>query len=104
MHATLRRSKIGFDSRQGHCMNDAEITQRGGGLQSRFQWYRLPPASPREMNIGSIAVGNNAIVMGSDGYVACVRVDTIKTESDVQSHHRTLAGGRRARNHDRGRH
>ena len=27
------------------CIDDAEVTRRGGGLQSRIQWARLPPAS-----------------------------------------------------------
>ena len=26
-------------------LNDADVTRRGGGLQSRIQWVRLPPAS-----------------------------------------------------------
>ena len=26
-------------------MIDAEVTWRGGGLQSRIEWVRLPPAS-----------------------------------------------------------
>jgi hypothetical protein len=34
-----------FDSWQGHGIDDAEITWRGGGLQSRNPWVRFPPAS-----------------------------------------------------------
>lgn len=42
----------GFDSRRAllttiemRNLVDAGVTRRGGGLQSRFQWVRLPPAS-----------------------------------------------------------
>ena len=42
-------------------LNDADVTRRGGGLQSRIKWVRLPPASLWIENIDVIrpaAVGS----------------------------------------------
>lgn len=33
------------DSWRGHCFHGAGATRRGGGLQSRIEWVRLPSAS-----------------------------------------------------------
>ena len=45
LHATRRRSKLRFDSWQGHLTHDAGARWYGGCLQSSIKWVRFPPAS-----------------------------------------------------------